>query len=617
MKEPISRRSFDPRRDYLGVYLDEGAPFVDSTWNEAADIHTALLVALTEAAGVMGSRGRELSIEPVLNKHNELTNLVIHGGPGPFYCGGMPVLFPEDRLIDAQRLDRSWFVDDTPRPASGSWLKALTLGDPYIIYVRAQTELVDDLDVPDLDDPGLEPERGSFRTAVVADIRLRRDEAPQVERTNLRLTVEGAYTDEVNALYWVELMELARDASSASLLWDDANASVVALVTNRVKKGGTQIPLSRTEGFAPGNFVRFEGDGVEGTLYEVVSTDKSNITIARHECNLVPISLSSYQVASIRNLPHGRVEVAFFDDFGSKGPGARINRGDVVTGLLTSPDPTSASIIYLVENKDSIDNTSLFTLTPTGLGEPLDPWYDDHRATRLTHDAHAFKYCVETDKRAMWSEGMSVRFSKGDTGREQEAEDRTITRIAWHKHTMTVRLDQPLSYPHKLGARVVPQRLIKARRYAGHVCRAAIAKIDPSHPGGLDLPGEGVKLPCGLYLHLSLEPEDGKDVPPIVIPGDGWSFAVRANGWVETRVFASVESSPEGVVPLAKFQLEPDGSFLLEDCRPGTKTRGLRPSAGQLPPLPPPTPPPPPPPPPPPDEAIQYEPPPPSSEEEP
>lgn len=578
MKQLISRRSFDPRRGDLGVYLQEGAPFVDSTWNEATDLLAARIGALAADGGIAGGPGQILAIQSVLAEDGQsLANLIVKGGKGRFYCGGVPILWPEDRRIDAQDLEQAWFVDgvDRPKDPCTSWLSALDVGKAYTVYAIARTAFVDDLDEPDLDDPGLDAERGSFRARARAEIRVGTDPAA-LPRTNLRLTVQGTYIADANALYWVELVALDARGKSASLLWDDAGAGLVALVPSRVKQGDMRVPLSQTDGFEPGSFVRFEGEGVGETLYEVVRKDAGSITVTRHDCGAAPKDISSFSVGSLRALPDGSIEITLHDDFKGKGPSTVIEVGDTVRGVRATPDPGSESIVYAVKNRGSESGAVVYTLVPTGLVDRLDPWYSDDRATRLVGDAHAFKHCVEVELRPMWTEGTCVRFAKGAL-RLDEVEDRSVVRIAQHATTMTLRLDRPLSYPHGREARVLPQRLIKARRYAGHACAADVVDIDPSKPDGLEIPGLGVKLPSGLSLHLTFEPTTERTAVPTAVPGDGWTFAARASGWVETRAFAPVLEGPGGVTPLARLTLTGGGAFTLEDIRPTPFGRAKQP----------------------------------------
>jgi hypothetical protein len=619
MKQPVSRTSFDRLRGYLGVYLQEGAPFVDAPWNESSDIHAALLREAVEDAGLEGAAGDELRIDPIPDEEGQaLRNLVIRGGEGRFYCGGLPVRWPESRSIDAQDI----FQGPLARP----WLEGRDGDASYTIYLEAWLEAVDALDRPDLDDPGLGAERGSFRTRVGARVRVS-EAMPRHERSNVRLTVHGSYVSSSNVLYHVELLDLVTgpdDKPAASLLWDTAAASVAARVTERAEANATKVTLSTTEGFSRDSYVRFEGPGVDATVYRVIARDAATITIEGHACGAPDVSMAD--CADLRFVDQGnRWEVEVEDD--GEGslraaipPGSRVK--DLPRNLKT---PVGASQWRVIRaERGSRHDRSTFLLEQNGLVAALEPWAEEH-ASELVLPAHPFHTCIEVEEHPAWVEGMRLRIHaavKSGAQRRSELEwthteagpdckpggetvtsyeDRTVARIIRHprphhhhpdgeeaerradrlhpsggsphhahRPTMTLRLDRPLSFEHAAGDVVVPERLIRARRYEGHACSVHIDTVDPAfqptrkHPEGPYSLGGSFVLPTGLSLRLSVvAPEE-----PKVVRGDGWTFAARAGGWVEAPVFAPAQNVPRGFAPLAELRLLGEGGYELIDIRP-------------------------------------------------
>lgn len=378
MRQPVSRISFDRRRGFLGVHLQEGAPFVDAAWNENADIAWSLLRDAILAAGVEGTAGRELRIDPILadpgssgrsaadpravrGERARLRGLRVCGTsadgsnpPRPFYCHGLPVLWLADLPIDAQLLGDEFRVEATGKlhaPSDGTWIDLLRDAavreascDPrevvaaYEIYVRARVETLDRLDDPNLDDPRLDIARGTFRKRVVGEVRVRKADAPRRPAdTNVRLSVDGSYSQDLNALYRVELVSLtgARSARAASVLWDPDAAATVARVVGTANQGARQVMVDTLDGFDHG-LVRFEGQGIGPELYQITRTgtlpgNGSMLCVTRHRCDRDVQSLAAWQGQldpSRPGSPEGTLQVSFTVP---SAPPAQA--GDVLEGL--------------------------------------------------------------------------------------------------------------------------------------------------------------------------------------------------------------------------------------------------------------------------------------------
>ncbi|HEY5955098.1 MAG TPA: hypothetical protein VIV60_01045, partial [Polyangiaceae bacterium] len=301
MKQPVSRNSFDQRRGYIGVFLQEGAPFIDATWNEAIDVQSSLLRDATVDSGLEGTAGIELRVDPFV-EHNKLVHWVLRGGPGRFYCGSLPVCWPEDYILEPVVSHQAGHDDDE---------RAHPSGREFGMYLYAWVDTEDTWERPDLDDPGIGLERGTFRKVVRTRIALAEPDLPPPEPTNLLLTVQGTYSSDANALYRIEPTGLYRveGTTTVALLWDSANGSVVAQVTEKAEQAATTIELSNTDQFEIGHYVRFEGSGVRGHVYRITSVDSHTIGIEGHDCHDDPVSLEDFQGISVVELEAGRVQL--------------------------------------------------------------------------------------------------------------------------------------------------------------------------------------------------------------------------------------------------------------------------------------------------------------------
>lgn len=681
MRQPVSRITFDRRRGFLGVHLQEGAPFVDASWNEGADIAWSLLRDAIIASGLEGTAGRELRIAPITDHDGRLRNLTVCGTspdpsvpPRPFYCDGLPVLWLADLPIDAQPIGDAFRADatsDTHTPSHGTWIDLLQ-PVPYQIVLRARIAVFDRLDDRYLDDPGLDTPRGTFRKRVVGEVRVRKVGAAQPAASNVRLSVDGSYRSELNALYRVELDDAtgtAPTAPAASILWDPDAAATVARVVDTAAAGDRKVHLDTTDGFDAG-FVRFEGPGIGPELYRVLKApgaETSAIQVTRHRCDRAERSLAAWQVDGQRtdfppdhfaatflfpapvqagdvlrdlpaalNISNGQqpcdatvVAVVSFDGARNAvkltlrraAPGDRAARALSITGWQAdgpAVPATDGSFTAVLVAPPSIADGDLVLALPAALGNPgTGPWIaekvafqgpkvsvafgpaglaqdlrllDTDRTSTLRAEARQGDTTLVVDDRADWTVGMRVTITgqpppPGATGAPTltTAEERAIVRIehfaaglapsdhrrfSTHaKAVMVVRLDQPLSNDHAFDSEdVIPERVIRARRFAGHTCRLPIERVNPARDGAASIANfsSGQPLAEGLSLHLTIESSEPE---PQIVRGDGWHFAARGDGWFETRLFAPVEEAAASEVPLAQLTVTGDHHELI-DLRP-------------------------------------------------
>lgn len=623
MNQPVSNNSFKPRHGYLGVFLHEGGPLTDALWNESSDVQLELARWLALDAGLAGTAGPELEVKTAPDSKG---SLVIRGGPGRFYCNGLPVLWPADRRINVPVKHPSPVISDRDRvelqhgsrealPDEGrehiEWEKTRL----YYVYLDAWVDTVDSLDRSFLDDPGIacEPGRGSFRKVVRSYVRIAADRMPELEHTNLELTVQGTYRSDQNVHYAIELVSLSKARDYVQLLWDDAGGAVVSEVTRTADRDSHSVELKSTRGFAVGQRVRFDGRGISNTIYRITAVDGGRITIHRDASGEALRSLADCEVVTWKKTSvsdaQGREKDIFELTVGPVPPteDGAIKEHQLVIGaprMLDVPGIDAAQLVWRVAKVE--DENRRISLTLDGLAETLDPW-DTALAVELEDQAHPFSYCVVVADHPDWTEGMRVQISatppeekvpgdkspagtKSDDepclpgqGRIQSSESRTITKIVRCRRpiqggqakakeeteaVMIVRLDEPLSYEHAIGCKVTPARVIRAQRFAGYEYRVPIGSVSKCHEGG-DGPcclTDPPKLPSGLELFLT-RPFTGDEAT--VVPGDGWRFAARGSGQVDRPVFAPVEPRHRCYTPLASFWQELDGDITLhQDLRP-------------------------------------------------
>ncbi|MEO7731176.1 MAG: hypothetical protein ABIY55_09410, partial [Kofleriaceae bacterium] len=582
IRQPVSRISFDRPRGFLGVHLQEGALFVDAAWNEGADISWALLRDAILASGLEGTAGRELLIEPEL-EDGQLRNLWIRGTssdptvpPRPFYANGLPVLWPADLRIDSQgssEVLRELSEDPGSGPVGGPWIKRLDLGVPYEIYLRAWVATHDRLDDPFLDDPGLDAAHGTFRKRVLAEVRIRRKGGCPPPRTNIQLSVDGSYQSDLNLLYRVELDQLTGSPAfpAASVLWDVDAGATVARVVDTAVAGARLVMVDTTERFASG-FVRFEGKGIGPELYTVVQApgvEAAAIQVTPHRCDRAEVSLAARQLAGpVEDLQHDDAFRATFIVPPVTPPTPVVpplEPGDLVTALpaASGVPPTGPWTVLTAERVvRSTGPVDVVSFAPAGLAHAL-PVLDDARKAMLRASVHQFDTTLTIDGPPSWKVGERIAIFRPanrpgpavtpDTVAARE--DRVIVRIEpltgpipppEHGQAsppgtqpMIVRLDQPLSYDHAAGERVIPERPIRVRRFADHACRVAIEGIDVKRDRAASLEGFrfATALPHGLSIHLTTE---GGAAPRLERSGDGWHIVAPLKAGADAQAMKTL-----------------------------------------------------------------------------
>jgi hypothetical protein len=557
MNQPVSNNSFKPHHGYLGVFLHEGGPLTDALWNESSDIQWNLVRWLAHDAGLFGTTGPELRVDGWEEKGEPI--LLIRGGPGRFYCDGLPVLWPEDRRIDAQAACcEPWITDRNGVPlkqvsGGNGWTNRLQSGQRYYVYLDVWVDTVDALERPFLDDPGIccEPGRGSFRKVVRSCVRIAEGGIPQLHHTNLELTIQGTYQSDRNALYAVELVGLSADARRAELLWDDAGGAIVSVVTREAAENADSVELQSTRGFEVGHRVRFDGCGISNTIYRIENVDGARITIRRDPCSAAPGASDGLAEALE---PWDKARAA---------------------GLVATAHPFSYCLV--VEDRPDWTEGMRVLISAEDPSSGNDPDHDGSAEVKSTREP-----CLPGQGRVRSQESRIitkiVRCAQwtppgGDEEKGKAKPERPEMPEMPVRSVMFVRLDEPLSYEHTAGIdTVTPARVIRAQRFAGHACDVHIGSVricgeDGDGPCCLTGP---LRLPSGLELFLTTPFTGGdKVVPPTLVPGDGWRFVARGSGWVDRPVFAPVEPRYRCRTALASFQWNSKSYFKdMEDLRP-------------------------------------------------
>jgi hypothetical protein len=455
MNQPVSNNSFKARHGYLGVFLHEGGPLTDALWNESGDIQWNAVRWLARDAGLVGSTGPELQVVCAEDANGDQI-LVIKGGPGRFYCDGLPVLWPADRPIDAQVECCEPLLTDchgvapqqgAPDCHQGRWTDWLRQEVLYYVYLDVWVDTVDALERPFLDDPGIcrEPGRGSFRKVVRSCVRVAEEGVPPLGQTNLELTIQGTYQSDRNVFYAVELVGLAEDDGGrpcARLLWDDAGGAVVSEVTQPAAQDTHSVELRSPRGFEVGHRVRFDGCGISDTIYRVTGLDGGRITICRDAASVAPRSLAGCEVVAWEKDPELPVAYKLTVKAGCPPQEAPIREGDLVIDVPAITDVPASDAqqhvwrVWKIACCDDMraDSESpccdksriTYSLILDGFADALEPW-DSARSARLVATAHPFSYCVVVEDRPDWTEGMRVLISANDPPLPEEASEQDVS----------------------------------------------------------------------------------------------------------------------------------------------------------------------------------------------
>ncbi|MDQ3803852.1 MAG: DUF6519 domain-containing protein [Acidobacteriota bacterium] len=310
MKGDFSRDSFDARKRYTRVLMQQGRVQLDADWNEQAD--TVLHLLRTLAADIFGAHGgpaTDLGFRVVEKPHPsraaEIVDLLI--GPGHYYVAG--ILCENDRDPDPRPGDGVTYYEQPYFPLSTQQLKdRFKIPDPavapFIVYLDVWERLVTSIEDPSLREVALGGPDTATRTQVVWQVRLlplgsstqlaevtcenvQNTQAwqeglviPARRRGRLRakaqeprpadigdpcnVSPDARFRGRENRLYRVEIHE-GGDAATATFKWSGDNGSAAYPVVNVGGRTVTLAHLGRDarSGLRTGDWVELVDDHYE------------------------------------------------------------------------------------------------------------------------------------------------------------------------------------------------------------------------------------------------------------------------------------------------------------------------------------------------------------------
>ena len=325
MPGDFSRKTFDKKKHYSGVLMQQGRVQLDADWNEQLDIEQHR--TFTETRDVVGLCG-------VPKKNGgfkitaDATSFVIE--PGRIYVGGL-LCESEEGSAPTTYLnqpyfpnpDLSYFIQDSPpgSPASPPDIGDLEFGT-YLIYIEAWQREINYRDNPLIQEKALGEADTAARFQTVWQVRLLK--VPDVGSTcetnfidwdNLLKSPTGklnaqtknntdpkepcilppgaGYHSLENQLYRVEV-HTGGDRSVATFKWSRDNATVETKILNVSGSVLTVSDMGKDEvlGFAPGQWVEIVNEestlnGKPYDLYEIdsVKPESGKITLKTSVAN--------------------------------------------------------------------------------------------------------------------------------------------------------------------------------------------------------------------------------------------------------------------------------------------------------------------------------------------
>jgi hypothetical protein len=243
MSGDYSRFSFDPRRNYSGVLMQQGRVLLDQDWNERTAIDSRAF-----RAAVVDILGRVFLPMPRAFKIEEDGRGGFTIGRGRVYVDGLvaenhgagsPIWDP---ALDEQHGAEP--VSYTQQPYLPSAPELPTSGGPYLVYLDVWQREVTALEDPDLVDAALEGSDTTTRLQTVWQVKLCEASSVNAKRpldedrkfkpaTSRLSTIPGSYTGVDNQLYRVEVHDPGK-IGAATFKWSRDNASIGGRVTRLI-----------------------------------------------------------------------------------------------------------------------------------------------------------------------------------------------------------------------------------------------------------------------------------------------------------------------------------------------------------------------------------------------
>jgi hypothetical protein len=289
-----SRFSFDPRRNYSAVLLQQRRVLLDQDWNaQSVMVGRAFRATMIDLLGrIFLATPGALKIE--CDGRGGLTigrgRIYVDGLMAENHGAGRPVW---DAVLDEQHgADPVPYTQQPYLPAAPELPRS---GGPYLVYLDVWQREVTAVEDPDLADPSLEGADTTTRLQTVWQVKLREAaaaNAPLVDDCEFRAaasrlsTAPGGYTGAENQLYRVEVHDKGK-AGAATFKWSRDNASTVARVNRLIDPSHIAVQAigSHAEsGFSGGDLIEITDDacelaGLPGELRLIKAVDAASSTL--------------------------------------------------------------------------------------------------------------------------------------------------------------------------------------------------------------------------------------------------------------------------------------------------------------------------------------------------
>lgn len=374
MKGDFTRMTFDPKKHYRGVLMQQGRVQLDADWNEQHDIQAHR--SETETSDVIGACGTpidqpgfSLIVDAAGLPAAEQARLTQAGllplapgdfliGPGRYYVDGI-LCENEDYVLYTQQPDRPG--DDPTKAPSQPELEITPIADTglFLAYLDVWTRHITALDDEAIREKALGGPDTATRAKTIWQVKIKSLDATDFncataplpgdestgqlsarskplddQKDDCEVPPGAGYRRLENQLYRVEIHKSGAE-TEATFKWSRDNASMVTLWKGEdVNKliVGSRGP-DEVLGFAPNQWIELSDDtrelqGQPGTLVKLVNADGQMLTIDPLTAT-GPIDLSSFP----RN-----PKVRRWDTIATNGGVRNVNEADTVDGFIRLED---------------------------------------------------------------------------------------------------------------------------------------------------------------------------------------------------------------------------------------------------------------------------------------
>ncbi len=250
MKGDFSRLTFNPRKHYSGVLMQQGRVMLDSDWNEQAGIlNNAMRKLVEDLIGRHGGPGDAFAISPRKIKGTFVPR-DFNIQEGRYYVRG--VMCENDRTISYTDQLGYPFPDSAPLNQEG----------PYLVYLEVWEREITSIEDSDLSEPALGRPDTSIRSKVVWTVKVMRpgsscksvEDLLPISRAALRARVRRENNDGLNIaqslgspqsfenrLYRIEIHGGSEHGRRATFKWSRVNGSTMFPITRIDRTDATTI----------------------------------------------------------------------------------------------------------------------------------------------------------------------------------------------------------------------------------------------------------------------------------------------------------------------------------------------------------------------------------------